>query len=137
MTPGMNRRGAVSGSIGLRDREAMETHHRRQFIAQAAKSLLGVGCAGLVTHRGMQQVAWAAEKATEGKAKSVIFLYMSGSDEPSRFLRSQTGHREPRRYQANPDACPRSHHFGPTPEAGLFDERHCFDSFDDHRDWRA
>ncbi len=53
---------------------------RRSFMADAAKSLLGVGCAGLMTHLGLQSVAQAAETApAKGKAKSVIFLYMNGA----------------------------------------------------------
>lgn len=54
---------------------------RRAFMANAAKTMLGVSCAGLVSHRGMQSLAHAAEAGTApaGKAKSVIFLYMSGA----------------------------------------------------------
>ncbi len=54
---------------------------RRTFIAEAAKAMLGVSCAGgLMTNRAMQSVAYAAETTpTRGKAKSVIFLYMNGA----------------------------------------------------------
>lgn len=53
---------------------------RRNFMADAARSLLGVTCAGAATSAGMQRVAQAAATANpNGKAKSVIFLYMSGA----------------------------------------------------------
>ncbi len=53
---------------------------RRGFMADAAKALLGVGCASAITHHGMRSLAHAAEAApVKGKAKSVIFLYMSGA----------------------------------------------------------
>ncbi len=54
--------------------------NRRTLIAGAAKSLLGVSCASLMTHPAMQSVAQAAETTpAQGKAKTVIFLYMSGA----------------------------------------------------------
>ncbi|MCA9132171.1 MAG: DUF1501 domain-containing protein, partial [Planctomycetales bacterium] len=53
---------------------------RRSFMAGAAKTLLGVNCAGAMSHRGMQAVAQAAESfPAAGRAKNVIFLYMSGA----------------------------------------------------------
>lgn len=53
---------------------------RRGFMADAAKSLLGVSCAAAMSHRGLQPVAQAAEQQpTPGKAKSVIFLSMNGA----------------------------------------------------------
>lgn len=54
---------------------------RRTFISDAAQAMLGVSCAGgLMSNRAMQPVAQAAENsATPGKAKSVIYLYMSGA----------------------------------------------------------
>lgn len=49
-------------------------------MSDAAKTLLGVSCAGAVTCRGTQSLAQAAEtSATPGKAKSVIYLYMTGA----------------------------------------------------------
>ncbi len=51
---------------------------RRHFMADAAKALLGVGCAGYATHSPLAQLAQAVPPAAEGKAKAVIFLYMSG-----------------------------------------------------------
>lgn len=54
--------------------------NRRSFMATAAKSLLGVGCAGALTNRGLSPLAAAAEHVPPaGKAKSVIYLYMSGA----------------------------------------------------------
>lgn len=55
--------------------------NRRGFMADAAKALLGVGCAATgLSHRGLMPLAQAAETATPtGKAKSVIFLFMSGA----------------------------------------------------------
>ena len=54
--------------------------HRRSFMATAAKSLLGVGCTGLLTNQGLTPLAQAAQNSTTpGKAKSVIYLYMTGA----------------------------------------------------------
>lgn len=54
---------------------------RRAFMANVAKSLLGVSCsAGLLSNRGLQSIAGAAEATpTAGKAKSVIYLNMIGA----------------------------------------------------------
>lgn len=53
---------------------------RRSFMSGAAKALLGVSCAGAVTSRNMQNIARAAENTSSaGKAKSVIYLYMTGA----------------------------------------------------------
>jgi len=53
---------------------------RRSFMADAAKALLGVGCASGMSHRGLSPLAYAAETSpAQGKAKSVIFLYMNGA----------------------------------------------------------
>lgn len=53
---------------------------RRSFMASAAKSLLGVGCAGFLTNKGLSPIAHAASNAAvTGKAKSVIYLYMTGA----------------------------------------------------------
>lgn len=54
--------------------------NRRQFVAAAAKSLLGVGAASSLIHSGVNPLALAAETIpSEGKAKSVIYLYMAGA----------------------------------------------------------
>lgn len=53
---------------------------RRSFMRDAAKSLLGVGCLGALSQRGLSPLAQAAEVGTgQGKAKSVIYLYMTGA----------------------------------------------------------
>ena len=53
---------------------------RRSFMADAAKAMLGVGCAGAISRCGLDVMAHAAEGATAaGKAKSVIYLYMNGA----------------------------------------------------------
>lgn len=52
---------------------------RRSFMASAAQAMLGVSVAGLTGGR-MQSLAQAAQNSpTTGKAKSVIYLYMSGA----------------------------------------------------------
>ncbi len=55
--------------------------NRRSFMASAAKGLLGVSCAGWMAPRAWQSLAMAAESAPviNGKAKSVIYLYMNGA----------------------------------------------------------
>ncbi len=54
--------------------------YRRTWMAQAAQTMLGVSCAGLLTRGGLQPLAHAAEATpVAGKAKSVIYLYMSGA----------------------------------------------------------
>lgn len=57
---------------------------RRTFIADAAQSLLGVGCAAALQSSSRGSLAYAAEAAGDagqavGKAKSVIFLFMNGA----------------------------------------------------------
>ncbi len=53
---------------------------RRAFLDAAAKSLLGVSCAGTLTNPALMPLASAAAAApAEGKAKSVIYLYMNGA----------------------------------------------------------
>ncbi|MEZ6138873.1 MAG: DUF1501 domain-containing protein [Pirellulaceae bacterium] len=53
---------------------------RRSFMARAAQSMLGVSCAGMMSGRYLHPLAQAAETTqAQGKAKSVIFLYMSGA----------------------------------------------------------
>lgn len=53
---------------------------RRSFMATAAKSFLGVSCAGALTNQGLMPLAAAAENSSgSGKAKSVIYLYMTGA----------------------------------------------------------
>lgn len=54
--------------------------NRRSFMATAAQSFLGVTCGGALASRGMQSIAQAAEVSqASGKAKSVIYLYMTGA----------------------------------------------------------
>jgi hypothetical protein len=54
--------------------------NRRQFVAAAAKGLLGVGGASTLVSRCCSPLAVAAEsQPREGKAKSVIYLYMAGA----------------------------------------------------------
>lgn len=54
--------------------------NRRSFMATAAKSMLGVSCAGALTNQGLTSLAEAAESSSaSGKAKSVIYLYMTGA----------------------------------------------------------
>jgi uncharacterized protein (DUF1501 family) len=56
------------------------TPDRRSFMASAAKSLLGVGCAGTLTNTALNSIASAAALyPVNGKAKSVIYLYMTGA----------------------------------------------------------
>lgn len=53
---------------------------RRSFMATAAKQFLGVSCAGALSGRALESVAQAAMVSpTTGKAKSVIYLYMTGA----------------------------------------------------------
>jgi len=54
---------------------------RRSFMAQAARSLLGVSCAGLLEGGRLHALATAAESTPAGaaKAQSVIYLYMNGA----------------------------------------------------------
>jgi uncharacterized protein (DUF1501 family) len=53
---------------------------RRTFMADAARALLGVGCAGAIARHTLQTMAQAAESTPAvGKAKSVIYLYMNGA----------------------------------------------------------
>ncbi|MCA9126305.1 MAG: DUF1501 domain-containing protein [Planctomycetales bacterium] len=53
---------------------------RRQFMAMAAKRLLGVSCAGALAGKSLEAIAQAAQaESPAGKAKSVILLYMSGA----------------------------------------------------------
>ncbi len=53
---------------------------RRTFMSTAAKSLLGVSVAGALTNSGMNSIAHAAAATSvAGKAKSVIYLYMTGA----------------------------------------------------------
>ncbi|MFK7737296.1 MAG: DUF1501 domain-containing protein [Pirellulaceae bacterium] len=53
---------------------------RRSFMSAAAKSLLGVGCAGALTNSSLNSIASAAAvNPASGKAKSVIYLYMTGA----------------------------------------------------------
>ncbi|HBE68861.1 MAG TPA: DUF1501 domain-containing protein [Planctomycetaceae bacterium] len=53
---------------------------RRSFMTDAARTLLGVSCAGAMTNFGLNRLATAAEGSTPaGKAKNVIFLYMTGA----------------------------------------------------------
>lgn len=53
---------------------------RRSFISRAAKAMLGVSCVGGLTNRSLSPLAQAAEsQAGQGKAKSVIYLYMTGA----------------------------------------------------------
>ena len=53
---------------------------RRTFMAKAARDLLGVSCAGLISTQATSKIAHAAEaQRPEGRAKSVIYLYMSGA----------------------------------------------------------
>lgn len=57
---------------------------RRTFMADAAHTLLGVGCAAALQSSGRGPLAYAAENAPAtgdgfGKAKSVIFLSMNGA----------------------------------------------------------
>lgn len=67
-------RGIASGSKGF-------DPWRRSFMATAARSLLGVGFAGLLQQRSTQSLAMAAEatQSPNGKAQSVIYLYMNGA----------------------------------------------------------
>ncbi|MEM7475124.1 MAG: DUF1501 domain-containing protein [Planctomycetota bacterium] len=53
---------------------------RRAFMSMAAKSLLGVSCAGALTNQSLAPIAQAAEtQPLAGRAKSVIYLYMTGA----------------------------------------------------------
>ncbi|MFN3189336.1 MAG: DUF1501 domain-containing protein [Aureliella sp.] len=69
-----------SQSAALKNSQQPWNPDRRSFMSVAAKSLLGVSCAGAMTHRGLNSIASAAEYAPlNGKAKSVIYLYMTGA----------------------------------------------------------
>jgi hypothetical protein len=53
---------------------------RRSFMADAATRLLGVSFAGIAANSSMHSIAPAAQTAAAaGKAKSVIYLYMTGA----------------------------------------------------------
>ena len=53
---------------------------RRSFMADAATRLLGVSFAGFAANRSIHSIAQAAQVTpAAGKAKSVIFLYMTGA----------------------------------------------------------
>ncbi|RMF41445.1 MAG: DUF1501 domain-containing protein [Planctomycetota bacterium] len=60
------------------DPGACRKYPRRHFMADAAKALLGVGCTGYLNHSPAARLAHAAMATSPGKAKSVIYLYMSG-----------------------------------------------------------
>ncbi len=52
---------------------------RRSFMADAATRLLGVSFAGFAASQSISSLAQAAPMAASGKAKSVIYLYMTGA----------------------------------------------------------
>ncbi len=56
------------------------TPTRRSFMSEAARRMLGVSFVGFAANRGIHSVAHAAQATPSvGKAKSVIYLYMSGA----------------------------------------------------------
>ena len=56
------------------------SNNRRSFMADAATRLLGVSFAGFAANRSIHSIAHAAQATpAAGKAKSVIYLYMSGA----------------------------------------------------------
>ncbi len=53
--------------------------HRRQFMATAAQSLLGVSFASYARSRAFADVAAAPQPVAIGKAKHIIYLFMNGA----------------------------------------------------------
>lgn len=68
---------SVNTAMGSNDESILTS--RRSFMASTAKNLLGVSCLGAATSSGIVPVGRAGAAEQVGKAKSVIYLYMSGA----------------------------------------------------------